>query len=233
MKLWTLLLIAAAAWGCTPIDADRITAKDLAAVHSDFAGLSSSLDLGPAPAAGSRRTLRAVDLARIAREQNVIVTKPSEVCFERIATQLSAERLLPVLRESLGKPAQIEVLDYSRTALPSGQLEFPASGLTAAGLWRGRLLYGDRRSVPLWVRVRISDAETGEPVLLSTRSTIAEIGRGETVRVEVSSGGVLLAFDASAESSGHVGEAITVRNPTNGQRFRAVVEAKGKAVIRK
>lgn len=233
MRLWTLLLVTAAAWGCSAIDTDRITAKDLAAAHSDFAGLTPSLDLGPAPAAGSRRTLRALDLGRIAREHGGVLTKTSEVCFERIATQLSAERLLPVLRSSMSTPADIEILDYSRTPLPSGQLDFPVSGLTSAGLWRGRLLYGDRRSVPLWVRVRISDPASGAPLLVPTRSTTAAIGRGEMVRVEVSSGGVLLAFDASAESSGHVGEAITVRNPTNGQRFRAVVEAKGKAVIRK
>ena len=42
-----------------------------------------------------------------------------------------------------------------------------------------------------------------------------------------------LAFDAAAETSGRVGEAITVRNPGNGQRFRAIVEAKGKAGVRK
>lgn len=233
MRLCTLLLVISGAWGCTPIDADRITAHDLAAVDSDFAGLAPSLDLGPAPAAGSRRTLRAVDLARIAREQHVVIANTSDVCFDRVATQLSSERLIPVLTGSLGKPANIEVLDYSRTPLPSGQLDFPASGLTATGLWRGRLLYGDRRSVPLWVRVRITDPETGEPLLSAAGVRIAQVGRGEAVRVEVTSGGVLLAFDGSAESSGHVGEAITVRNPANGQRFRAVVEAKGKAVIRK
>jgi flagella basal body P-ring formation protein FlgA len=42
-----------------------------------------------------------------------------------------------------------------------------------------------------------------------------------------------VAFDAAAESSGHVGEHVIVRNPANGQRFRAVVEAHGKVGIRK
>jgi flagella basal body P-ring formation protein FlgA len=59
------------------------------------------------------------------------------------------------------------------------------------------------------------------------------IARGDQVRVEVHSGAVLLAFDAAAESSGHTGEAVTVRNPANGQRFRAVVEGPGKVGIQK
>ena len=49
----------------------------------------------------------------------------------------------------------------------------------------------------------------------------------------VISGGVLLAFDSQAESSGHIGEQVTVKNPISGQRFRGVVEDKGKVIVRK
>jgi hypothetical protein len=138
-----------------------------------------------------------------------------------------------VLTEALGTPgARIEVVDFTRGALPVGKPEFLRSGLSAGGLWQGSLAYGDHRSVPIWARVRITGPD-GETIAQWRPSTQPEVLRGDTVRVEVRSGGVLLAFDAAAESSAHTGEAVVVRNPANGQRFRAMVEAEGKVTIRK
>lgn len=60
-----------------------------------------------------------------------------------------------------------------------------------------------------------------------------QVERGDKVSVQVASGGALLQFDAEAESPGHVGDLVFVRNPENGHRFQAKVEGKGKVAIRK
>jgi len=80
-------------------------------------------------------------------------------------------------------------------------------------------------SVPLW-------AQQGP--LTRTRVVVPpDVMRGERVRVRVTCGGVLLLFDADAESSAHIGETVIVRNPENGRRFVARVEDKGKVFVKK
>lgn len=225
MKLF-LSLIVALAWAsplyaCTSVAGDRILGKDMAAEHSGFLPIEPETDLGPAPLAGARRTILHSELERIARQQGIALGEESkrEACFERQVVTLTEA----IAREAL--PREVTVVDFSRTLLPVGRPEFRAQDLAPNGLWRGRWLYGDNRSVPIWVRIQM----TGAPVPGST----PEIARGDRIRVEVQSGGVLLAFDAAAENSGRIGEPVTVRNPANGQRFRAIVEAQGKARIRK
>jgi hypothetical protein len=126
----------------------------------------------------------------------------------------------------------VEIIDFSQQALPLGIPEFLEGGLDRSGMWHGRMIYGENRSVPVWARVRITDP-SGRTIVTGRSSKGPEIAKGDAVRVEISSGGVLLQFDAAAESAGHVGEQVTVRNPVNGQRFRAVVEARGKVGVRK
>lgn len=58
-----------------------------------------------------------------------------------------------------------------------------------------------------------------------------EVRRGDTVRVTVESGGAQLGFDAQAETSGAVGQSVTVRNPLSSKTFRARVEAKGRVRV--
>lgn len=54
---------------------------------------------------------------------------------------------------------------------------------------------------------------------------------GESVSVAVSSGGARLRLEAKAESSGHLGENVTLRNPLNGKPFVGRVQGKGKVEI--
>lgn len=58
-----------------------------------------------------------------------------------------------------------------------------------------------------------------------------EIERGQTVLVEVASGGTQLRFSSRAESGGRTGDVIMVRNPANGRRLAARVAGPGKAVV--
>jgi flagella basal body P-ring formation protein FlgA len=82
----------------------------------------------------------------------------SDVCFERAAESLTAEKLLPALQASL-PGALIEILDFSRYAVPAGTLEFKRDGLTPAGFWRGRVVY-EGRSAPVWAKVRVTWEQT-------------------------------------------------------------------------
>ena len=60
-----------------------------------------------------------------------------------------------------------------------------------------------------------------------------DVQRGERVAVEVLSGAALLRFLADAETSGHVGDSVLIRNPENGKLFQAKVEAKGKVMVQR
>ncbi len=67
----------------------------------------------------------------------------------------------------------------------------------------------------------------GAPIPLRLLEAPPEVGRGELVRVQSSSGGATVAITARAESSGSTGDTVVVRNPESGKRFRARVEGKG------
>jgi len=79
--------------------------------------------------------------------------------------------------------------------------------------------------VPLWAQT----APVSRPRLVVP----PDVQRGDKVRVRVTCGGVLLQFDADAESSAHIGENVIVKNPENGRRFVARVEDKGKVFVKK
>jgi hypothetical protein len=215
--------------GCTLVAGDRILGEDMAAEHAAFESLDPKADFGPAPVAGSRRTFQYFEVNRIAKEHSVGLGEDvrREACFERTTVHLDTEDLRTELRGLLNAP-DLEILDLTKTALPAGRAEFRKEGLSSTGLWRGKWLYGNNRSIPIWARVSSPSGMFG-----LRASSEQKIGRGENVRVEVRSGGVLLAFDASTESSAHIGEQVTVLNPANGQRFRAVVQGPGKVEIRK
>jgi hypothetical protein len=60
-----------------------------------------------------------------------------------------------------------------------------------------------------------------------------DVLRGERVAVEVASGAALLRFLGDAETSGHVGDSVLVRNPENGKLFQAKVEGTGKVLVQR
>jgi len=59
-----------------------------------------------------------------------------------------------------------------------------------------------------------------------------DVERGQTVIVEVHSGGALIKLEAKAESAGRRGDTVTVRNVTSGTLFRAQIEAKGRVTVK-
>ncbi len=58
-----------------------------------------------------------------------------------------------------------------------------------------------------------------------------EINRGDLIEIEVRSGAARLVLAARAESGGHSGETIAVRNLESNKTFSAQVAGKGKAIV--
>ena len=169
MKLLaTLVSLQVGAGACVAVSGERILAADLAKAIPAFAAVPPEIQFGFAPAAGVVRKLPLQELTRLAAGRGI--APPSEsICIVREASPLTAERLLPLLRQALqGEEASIEILDFSRAPVPAGDLEFPLSGLGAAdngvALWRGRLRYAGGRSIPMWVKAR---ATVRRPVLIA------------------------------------------------------------------
>ena len=162
MRLTLLMLPLIPAFACHTIDGDRIFARDVAAASSVFAALDPGLEIGAAPLAGVERVLRPEELVRLAKQNRIPLEGPATaICFERATESLTVEKLLPALQKSLGTDnAKIEILEFSRFGVPRGTLEFPKSSLNLNGLWRGRLLYGENHSMPVWVKARISVERT-------------------------------------------------------------------------
>jgi flagella basal body P-ring formation protein FlgA len=155
--------IAPCARACQLVEGDHILAGDLAAASPAFGALDSTLPIVAAPAPGVRRVFLPEDVTRLARLNGIVLPLPAvELCFERATEKLTPEALMPVLRAALALDgAQIEILDFSRFGVPRGTLSFSRTGLSPAGLsfaslWRGRIIYDQSRTTPVWVRVHIT-----------------------------------------------------------------------------
>ncbi len=286
LRYYILVFAAVPALACQAVTTDRIRGSDLATANAAFAALDPKLAIAPAPIPGVSRTFRREEIARLAQVHNIALTPPTEeFCFERATEPLTIEKLTPALRTALGiDDAQIEILDYSRSNVPQGTLVFAKAGLSTTGVWRGHVTYDETRSMPIWVKVKITVERTwveasepiatgkiieasqiaikegrrfpfgpapidtfdlalahktlrsiraGDPIFAAMLTTPPAVERGDTVRVEVISGGALLAFDAQAQSPARIGEFVLVKNPENSRYFKAHVEEKGKVSITK
>jgi len=150
------------AFACQVVDSDRILGKDVAAANPLFAALDPGIEVSAAPLAGAERVLRPEEVVRLARQNGIALEGPApSICFARVTESLTPEKLLPELQKALGlEHASIEILDFSRFGVPHGTFEFPKSSLMPNGLWRGRVLYGENHSMPVWVKARITVERT-------------------------------------------------------------------------
>lgn len=272
------------AFACQVVDSDRILGKDVAAASPLFAALDPRLEVSAAPLAGAERVLRPEEVVRLARQNGIALEGPAPaICFARVTEPLTGDKLLPELQKALGLGnATIEILDFSRFGVPHGTFEFPKSSLMPNGLWRGRVLYGENHSMPVWVKTRITvertwveaaqalvvgkaieaaqlKVRTGprfpfDPPLVESIGTLAgrkpvrtlaagtaiapgmltiahDVERGDRIAVEVKVGAAILAFEATAESSGRTGDSILVKNPENGRTFQAKIQDKGHVLV--
>ena len=153
-------------FACHLFEGDKILARDLAAANPLFEALDPNLEIADAPLAGVTRTLRAEELRRLASRHSIDLpplTPPliKDMCFERATEALTVDKLLAALRDAVAiADAHIEILDFSRAGVPKGTIAFTRAGLSSSGLWRGSVIYGQGRSVPVWVKARITVERT-------------------------------------------------------------------------
>mgnify|MGYP005836194529 CR=1 FL=1 len=198
---------------CVAVEGESITVADVARADAQFAAAQQDAVVAPAPAPGARRILAAGQLAALAARLGITYERGAAACFERRTERLTRERLLEAVRAAVADASDaIEVIDFSRTLVPAGQIELTPS---RSELWRGRVRYGRNHTVPIWVRVRGALA----------------VERGELVDVTAESGDARVSIPARAESGGRPGDVITVRREDNQRRLRARVTAKGKVEI--
>ncbi len=151
MKL--VFLISITALACHVVNGPNIIGKDVAAADPAFATLDPAAIIASSPIPGVQRILR---------------VRGEELCFERATRILNPSELLEALRgavlslRGVSDPldVQIEILDFTRTPVPVGTLEFTPSGLSPNGIWRGRVHYDDHRTTPIWVKVRVTTEQT-------------------------------------------------------------------------
>jgi flagella basal body P-ring formation protein FlgA len=182
MAAMLALLFAISA--CLPVEGDRILMGDLAVAIPAFLTLDAEETIGFTPAPGSQRRFSPGELDRLAARKGITVaTQP--VCFERTLETLTKEQVITALHESLPEGAQMELLDFSRTRIPKGTLEFLRAGLAAAPpkwlrapvIWTGRVKYTATRSLLVWAKVSVwisrssavavTDLPAGKPILAS------------------------------------------------------------------
>jgi flagella basal body P-ring formation protein FlgA len=72
---------------------------------------------------------------------------------------------------------------------------------------------------------------TGMPITSDAVQAPVIVKAGQTVTVNVVSGGVQLSLDATAEQTGRIGDTILLTNPSTGRRFSAQVTANGVELV--
>jgi len=73
--------------------------------------------------------------------------------------------------------------------------------------------------------------DTGTPITTADLMDANDVDRGDTVTVEVQSGGTVLLLPAQADMSGRRGQIIPLRNAASGKVFRALITGKDKALL--
>ncbi|MEX2264731.1 MAG: flagellar basal body P-ring formation chaperone FlgA [Bryobacteraceae bacterium] len=153
---------------CVAVAGDRILALHLAQANAAFSALAPDLEIGFAPAPGLVRKFSARELTHLAATHDISLAPGASACFERERAQLTREQVMEALRRALeaapdGTAVRIELLDFSRFSTPPGELRFPLSGIPKLpgsaprpAVWRGRLQYGEKQSLPVWARVRLT-----------------------------------------------------------------------------
>ncbi len=220
-----IVLAAALAATCIPVEGDRIRAADLAVAVPAFAALAPEETLGYAPAPGARRMMGARELERIAGRHGISLPTAPGLCVERAMERLTEERVLAALRTAAGNPeARIELVEFSRYPVPRGDLEFartgytpPPEGAKVPVVWRGKLKYAGSRSLPVWARVRIS--VPGKRLVAAEDLPAGRPIQASQVRVEAA--GLPLFADPGLQSA----EAAAGRVPRRAIRAGAPVPA--------
>src|SRR4051812_12834707 len=151
---------AVALAGCLAVGtaSDHITAGDLAPAFAAMATLAPETVVALAPSPGVMRVFHAPELRALAARFHLSKTPEGDICAARPVAPLDPAGLLEAMKGALPQ-ARIELLDYSRQSVPSGTLEFSASGLRGtreSAVWTGYVRYAGTRRFSIWARVKIA-----------------------------------------------------------------------------
>ncbi len=185
-SLKILAVVTCTAWlygagQCVIVPGGDILVRDLAKAVPEFLSTNPEIRVGFSPKCGATRILSGAELTRFARTHAVTLTQARSVCFERRTQRLKAADIQALLERSL-PDATIELIDFTRAALPDGVIEFPTAGLgrgraDAPVLWRGVIKDG-ASAYPIWARVHVrmrrqiavaeTDLKAGNPIAPSS-----------------------------------------------------------------
>ena len=130
--------------------------------------------------------------------------------------RISVDRTVLVAAEDIAAGSVIaarQVKEVHRRQFPTSEIS-----ITSPDDIAGKVA---RRTIP-----------AGAAFLASALGSAKEISRGDRIEVSVIDGSATLSLEGIAESAGSKGESILVHNPSTGKNFRAVVEEKGKVVLK-
>ncbi len=153
---------------CLALSGEKILAKDLAPHVPAFAAVEPGMVIGYAPNPGATRVFTPGQLNRLLARYGAEAVAKDPVCVELAASPLMPDTVREALLETLGNPdASLEIVELSAHPVPAGKLRFQPGGLyrppsatpETAVLWRGVVEYGERRTVAVWARVRVSVRE--------------------------------------------------------------------------
>lgn len=192
-----LPMVSKAGSACLPVASDHIMAGDLVETFPEFSRLPAQEKLGFAPMPGVQRNYSAGELRELALRHGIRLSEPRAICIARPLRTISEQEVLAALREAVGNAdAHIELVDFLRTPVPTGELAFAKNtpvmtstpALDTPVLWRGHVQSGDGRTFPFWARARVTARQTRLVAAVSLpagRSIEADQVRLEQVDVSV------------------------------------------------
>ncbi|MBI4891090.1 MAG: flagellar basal body P-ring formation protein FlgA [Acidobacteria bacterium] len=166
--LWT----AACSWAaeaCLQIDAARVLASDVAKAVPAFASIPPETVIGYSPASGLTRWWRGEQLRAIALRQSVDPGPLADLCVQRPVRAVTRDEVVAALRGALPDGAELELVDYCRLPVPRGALVFQQPGLSGSAIagadtplmWKGRVVFEEKRSVSFWATVKVRVRQEG------------------------------------------------------------------------
>lgn len=172
--------------GCLAVGAgsDQILTGDLVGALPALSALPADTVVALAPAPGIRRVFLVPELRRLAARLHWPVEPDADLCVERPVHAPDPAEFLSAMQKALPL-AKITIAEYSRQALPAGEIVFPAAALKparAGSLWMGYVVYGGTHRFVTWARVKALVAV--ERVVAASDLRAGEAITAEQVRLE-------------------------------------------------
>jgi flagella basal body P-ring formation protein FlgA len=162
-----LLTTASAAAACLQVESEHIRARDLVVIAPELRSLAPDTVFGYAPQPGAIRVISPEELRRFAAANGVQVENAAEMCVAYPIHPLDRTAMAQAMKAFLDPEVELDIIDFTRVGVPAGRLVFDGKGLVVPAepssepvLWRGSVLYGDRRAAPVWARVRLTVQRT-------------------------------------------------------------------------